>query len=361
MESSLHAMRMGPGKHLHGLVLPGDVKGEDFTYFHELVVIQEMCRIGAPGYMAGLNAGMVIGLPPVLNFGSDSLRAEILPDILAGRKFISLAISEAQAGSDVQGMRSRARKVSEPSGDYYIVTGAKKWITQGRVADYFMTGVRTGERGELSMFLIPRDDNVETNPIKTSYSQAAGTAYVTFNEVKVPTKYLLGGEGQGLKVILSNFNHERWVINCRIARYSRLLVEESFKWAHQRKVFGKPLISQPVIRHKFAGMFARVEAGQAWLESITYQMTKMSYKQQSELLAGPMAGLKWYLSRCGGEIADDAVQIFGGRGITSTGMGRLIEQAQRTYKFDSVLGGSEEVLADLSVRQAMKRMPNAVL
>ncbi|KAH8918696.1 acyl-CoA dehydrogenase NM domain-like protein [Atractiella rhizophila] len=357
-EWELHAMRMGPGRHLHGKVLPGGVKGEEFNYFHELVVVQELVRIGAPGYMAGLNAGMVIGLPPVLNFGTPELKAKVLPDILKGEKFISLAISEAMAGSDVRGMKTWARKT--PDGKHYIVTGSKKWITNGLFSDWFMTGCRTSEDA-LSMILIPRTEEVETTPIRTSYSLAAGTAFVKFEGVKVPVEYCLGGENNGLKVILSNFVHERWVICCRIARYSRLIVEECFKWAHLRKVFGKRLIDQPAIRQKFAHMFAKVEAGQSWLETITHQMCNMNYAQQSEFLAGPMAGLKHFLSRAGGEIADEAVQIFGGRGITATGMGVYIEQFQRTYKFDSVLGGSEEVLADLFVRQAMKKMPRAVL
>ena len=80
------------------------------------------------------------------------------------------------------------------------------------------------------------------------------------------------------------------------------------KWAHQRKVFGKALIEQPVIRQKFAAMFSLVESGQAWLEQITYQMTKMDYKTQSDLLAGPIGGLKMQLTRNLGFIADNCVQ-----------------------------------------------------
>ncbi|GAA5834251.1 hypothetical protein JCM3766R1_004501 [Sporobolomyces carnicolor] len=357
-EWNIHAMRMGPGKHLHGLTLPGGIKGEDFTYLHELVVVQELARIGAPGYMAGLNAGQVIGLPPVLNYGTDKMKAEVLPEILAGRKFISLAISEAFAGSDVAGMRTEA-KLSE-DGKHWIVHGTKKWITNGNFSDYFMTGVRTGP-GSLTMMLIPRTDEVDTRIIKTSYSHSAGTAYVTFSGVKVPVENVLGGVGNGLKVILSNFNHERWVINCRIARYSRLIFEETFKWAHLREVQGKKLIDNAVVRQKFARIIAKVDAGQAWLEQMTYQMCNMSYAEQSKHLAGPMAFLKTFLSRSGGEISDDCVQIFGGRGITQGGMGQLIETYQKSFKFDSLLGGSEEVLADLGVRQAMKNMPKAVL
>ncbi|BGO97423.1 Acyl-CoA dehydrogenase [Rhodotorula toruloides] len=358
-EWNIHAMRMGPGRHLHGKTLPGNVKGEEFDYFHELVCVQEMCRVGAPGYMAGLQAGMVIGLPPILNFAPEPLRQRILPDILAGKKFISLAISEPHAGSDVQGITTSAT-LSE-DGKYWIVSGMKKWITNGHFSDYFMTAVRTGPKS-LTMMLIERDaDTVDTRKIKTSYSPSAGTAYVFFEKTKVPVENVLGGEGNGLKVILSNFNHERWVINCRIARYSRLVFEETWKWAHLRKSQGKRLIDNAVVRQKFGQMIARIDSGQAWLEHLTYQMTKMTYAEQSAQLAGPMALNKYYLARCGQEISDMAVQIWGGRGITQGGMGALIEQYQRTYKFDNVLGGADEVLADLGVRQASKRMPKAVL
>ena len=123
-ELNINAMRLGPGKHLHGLTLPTGLKGENFDYFHELVVTQEFSRIGARGYADGFQGGMVIGLPPVLNFGSEELKKRIVPDVLAGKKFISLAISEAFAGSDVAGLRC----VAELSADktHYIVNGTSE-------------------------------------------------------------------------------------------------------------------------------------------------------------------------------------------------------------------------------------------
>jgi alkylation response protein AidB-like acyl-CoA dehydrogenase len=108
-------------------------------------------------------------------------------------------------------------------------------------------------------------------------------------------------------------------------------------------------------------MISIVEANQAWLESITYQMNNLTYAQQNKLLGGPLGLLKSYATRGGHEIADDAVNIFGGRGLTQTGMGRVVEMFNRTYKFDAILGGAEEVLADLGVRQALKFMPKAML
>ncbi len=99
---------------------------------------------------------------------------------------------------------------------------------------------------------------------------------------------------------------------------------ECFKWANQRIVFGKPLIEQPVIRAKIGAMIADCEAVSHWLENITYQMTQLSYKQQAQMLAGPIALLKYQSTRVALKVADNAVQIFGGRGITRTGMGHKV-------------------------------------
>jgi alkylation response protein AidB-like acyl-CoA dehydrogenase len=151
-----------------------------------------------------------------------------------------------------------------------------------------------------TVILVERQEGVETKPIKTSYSPTAGTAYITFDNVKVPVENTLGPEGGGIFVILryaplallepsvrlifffffffflrSNFNHERWVMCCSSARSQRAIVEECLKWTNQRKAFGKPLNAQAVIRAKLAAMIARVESVQNWLESVTYQMNNM--------------------------------------------------------------------------------------
>ncbi|KAI0635680.1 acyl-CoA dehydrogenase [Trametes polyzona] len=354
---NLHAMRMGPGKHLKGLTLMnGIVTPEEFDYFHELLISQEITRCGARGYGDGLMSGCVIGLPPVLNFGSPELKARIVPEVLSAKKFICLAISEAYAGSDVFGLQTTATKTED--GKHWIITGTKKWITNGTFADYFTVGCRT-EDG-FTVILVERGEGVETKPIKTSYSSAAGTAYVTFDHVKVPVENTLGEEGGGIFVMLSNFNHERWVMCCISVRAQRQVVEECMKWVNQRKAFGKPLHSLAVVRSKLAQMISRVEGQQAWLESVTYQMCNMSYKEQASKLAGQIAFLKSHMTRSAQHTAADAVQIFGGRGITQTGMGKFIEHYHRTVTFDALLGGAEDVLSDLGVRQAIRGMPSDV-
>ncbi|PPQ67496.1 hypothetical protein CVT25_006037 [Psilocybe cyanescens] len=352
----LHAMRMGPGKHLKGLELMGGiVKPEEFDYFHEacMIITQEFARCGKRGYGDGLMSGSVIGLPPILNFASQAIKDKVIPDVLSGQRTICLAISEAFAGSDVAGIRTTATKTED--GKHWIINGTKKWITNGTFAHYFTVGCKTDDG--FTVILVERGEGVETKPIKTSYSPTAGTAFISFENVKVPIENTLGPEGGGIFVMLSNFNHERWVMICSSARSQRLVVEECLKWTNQRKAFGKPLHSQAVIRNKLAAMIARVESVQNWLENITYQMNNMSYKQQAAKLAGPIGILKMQATRSAQETAADAVQIFGGRGITKTGMGEFIEHYHRTVPFDAILGGAEDVLGDLGVRQAIRGIP----
>ena len=208
------AARIGPGPHLAmvesmGIKLPGGVPSASFDYFHEMLVHQESARLGCPGFVDGIGAGLVIGLPPVLHFGPDWMKQEVAPKVLSGDAVICLAISEAFAGSDVKALRTTARR---NAGGDFVVTGSKKWITNGTFADYFVTAVRTTEgqgTAGISLLLIERSMGVETKPIKTSYSPAAGTAWVDFDEVVVPARNLIGPLDQGFGCIMANFNHER--------------------------------------------------------------------------------------------------------------------------------------------------------
>ncbi|KPI45904.1 Acyl-CoA dehydrogenase [Cyphellophora attinorum] len=352
------AMRLGPGKHLHGRKLLGNVDGAKFDYFHDLITAQELARVNARGFQDGNMAGMMISLTAVRQWANDAaLRDKVTEECLSGKKFMCLAVTEAFAGSDVAGIRTTATRSAD--GKTYTISGTKKWITNGMFADYFVTGCKT-DKG-FSVFLVPKCDEIECKRIKTSYSTAAATTYIEFNNVVVPANHLLGKEHNGFAVIMSNFNHERWAMACMVIRWMRTVTEECMKWSNQRIVFGKKLIEQPVIRQKIAKMISLTEACQSWLETITYQMCQMDYAQQSKLLGGPIGLLKSYATRCAHEIADEGVNIFGGRGLTQSGMGRVVEMFHRTYKFDAILGGTEEILADLGVRQAMRNMPKAML
>jgi alkylation response protein AidB-like acyl-CoA dehydrogenase len=104
-------------------------------------------------------------------------------------------------------------------------------------------------------------------------------------------------------------------------------------------------------------MAAAVDSAHAWLEALTFQMTRMTYEEQVQQLAGPIALHKLLTTRTATMVADEAAQIFGGRALTQTGMGRYCERFWRTVKFGAILGGSEEIMADLGIKQALRSFP----
>jgi len=346
-----------------GISLPGGVTPDKFDPFHEMIAHQEMGQLEAPGFTDGLGAGFCIGLPPIFHFSKAPVQERVIGPVLKGEKRICLAISEPIAGSDVANIECTAHK--SECGKFYIVNGVKKWITNGMFADYFVTAVRTGDPNNkktkgmkgITMLLIEKGEGLSVKQISTSYAKSAGTALVMFDNCKVPIENLMGKENQGFRCIMANFNHERWFICAQLQGSMRKLCTDCFKWAMQRDVFGAKLIKQPVIRQKLARMIAAVEAQQASLESITWQMAKMDYFTQTMKLAGPIALLKFNATRTATMLSDEACQIYGGRAITKTGMGKGVELFQRTFKFAAILGGSEEIMADLGIRQSMAEYP----
>ncbi|CAE8642774.1 unnamed protein product, partial [Polarella glacialis] len=361
--SGLLVCGMGPGPWLKlakeqlGIQLPGGVGPEDFDYFHEMIRHQEMARIGLPGFLDSLGAGWMISAPAVFHFGSDEMRQTVGRSMLLGEKMGCLAITEPFCGSDVAAIRATAQKT--PDGKHYMVNGIKKWITEGAYADYFVTPVRTGGSGPkgISLLLIERGEGVETSQMKTTYSACAGTAMVLFNDVKVPVSNLMGKEDEGFKLVMYNFNHERWSICQNVLGQCRAAVTDTFLWARQRKVFGKALIEQAVIRFKLAAAVSALESVQSYNEAITFDMCKTEHGPLNARLGGPIALLKYQTTRTAWNIADDCVQILGGRGITRTGMGAKIEGLKNFVKYAAVYGGSEEIMADLAIRQAMRNFP----
>jgi alkylation response protein AidB-like acyl-CoA dehydrogenase len=339
-----------------GTHIAGGIKPEEFDYFHELIIIDELCRAGSGGVGAALMTGLAIGLPPVYYFASKQLKDRVVGPCLRGEKIICLAITEPYAGSDVASLRAEAKLT--PDGRHYIVNGEKKWITNGVFADFFTVAVRTGGSGMngISLLLVEKTmPGVTTRQMNCTGLWASGTTYITFEDVKVPVENLIGQENQGFKYIMANFNHERWGIVVEANRFARVCLEEAMKYAHKRKTFGQRLVDHPVIRQKLAHMARHIEATQSWVEAITYQMTKMPFKEQAEKLGGPIALMKAQSTLTFELCAREAAQVFGGLAYTRGGQGEKVERLYREVRGCAIPGGSEEIMLDLGIRQALRR------
>ncbi|KAI6824610.1 acyl-CoA dehydrogenase NM domain-like protein [Hortaea werneckii] len=331
------------------------VPPEKWDLFHEMLLTDEMSRCGSGGFVWNVIGGFGIGCPPVVKHGKKELVQRILPEILNGDKRICLAITEPDAGSDVANLTCEA-KLSE-DGKHYIVNGEKKWITNGVWCDYFTTAVRTGGEGMngVSVLLIERSmGGVSTRRMDCQGVWSSGTTYVTFEDVKVPVENLIGKENQGFKVIMTNFNHERIGIIIQCLRFSRVCYEESMKYAHKRRTFGQKLINHAVIRMKLAHMARQIEASYSWMESLIFQCQKMSDYEAMLKLGGAIAGLKAQATVTFEFCAREASQIFGGLSYSRGGQGAKVERLYRDVRAYAIPGGSEEIMLDLSIRQALR-------
>merc|ERR1712166_1346748 len=298
---------------LYGSMWPKEYGGtppKDADAFHDLIYNDELSRAGTGGVLASAFFSFSIGLPPIINHGSDFLKDLIVRDIVTGKKIMALAISEPFAGSDDENIK-----------------GAKA----------------------ISMLAVPTDlPGIKTRRLNTQGWKSSNTAYITFDDVKVPCTHLIGQESQGFKYVMWNFNHERWALAAQASRMARICLSQAAEYSQQRKTFNKRLGDHQVIRHKIADMARLCDATHAMLEAVTYRMTQESVQD----LGGPIALLKVQSTKTMETCAREASQIFGGNSYLLEGRGSTVERIYREVRVMAIGGGSEEIMYDLAMRQA---------
>lgn len=313
---------------------------EGLDQFHGIVTSEELARVGA----GGINASLMvhgIGLPPIINIGSEEMKERIAPDVLNGDKHIALGITEPSGGSDVANIQTRA----EDKGDHYLVNGSKMFITGGMRADYITTAVRTGGPGTkgISLLLIETDrEGVSRTPLKKMGWWASDTAAIYFDDVKVPKENIIGTENNGFIGIMLNFNSERLGMAAGANAMARVCMEDAAAWARERTTFGKRLADHQVIRHKIADMYQRIQATQAYLEICAWRV------MQGETPVADLSMLKVQATTTMEFCAREAMQILGGNGYLRGGR---VERIYREVRVNAIGGGSEEIMRDLTARQ----------
>ncbi|KAF9890598.1 hypothetical protein FE257_005729 [Aspergillus nanangensis] len=331
------------------------VKVEDWDYLHTGIYMDELARSGVSS-AAGINPGWCYGLPPIFKFGSPQLQEKFLPDLLTGKTRCCIAITEPGAGSDVANITTTATKSAD--GKHYIINGEKKWITNGIWSDYATMAVRTGDPGAagLSVMVVPLKGypGVNMRRLSVAGQKTGGTTYIELDDVKVPVENLIGREGEGMRLIMTNFNHERLTIAVGVTRQARVALASAFSYCLKREAFGKTLMDQPVVRHRLAKAGAELETMWAFMEQLLYQMCHLSKEDADRELGGVTAMAKAKAAMVLNECAQCAVLLFGGAGFTQSGQGELVEAIYRDVPGARIPGGSEDVLLDLSVRQLVK-------
>ena len=306
---------------------------------------------GSGGLMASLFSHN-IGLPPVVRHGSPALQLEVIPDVLAGKKISALAITEPGGGTDVSALRTTARR----DGEDYVVDGEKVFITSGVRADWLTVAVRTELKNKgpmgISMLMVPGNAaGLSRSPLKKMGWLCSDTAQIRFDGVRVPARYLLGEEGAGFKIILTNFNGERLSMAAMALGFAECCYDEALDWARQRKTFGMALVDHQVIRHKLMDMKMRIESTRAWLQAVSARADAGDRGDKTAKGAEWVAQvclLKNHATQTMQFCADQGVQILGGMGFMR---GTACERIYREVKVMMIGGGAEEIMKELASRQ----------
>ena len=326
---------------LLGIGFPEEYGGtsEGIDIFHKLVFVDATACAGAGGIQAGLSTHL-IAMRPIIEVGSEGMRRDVVPAVIAGEKILAIAVTEPSGGSDVANLRTRA----ERKGDHYVVNGSKTFITNGMRADYVMAAVRTGGTGlgGISMLLIPTDaKGFARTKLKKMGWHSSDTATLYFEDVEVPVENLIGPENEGFRHVMRGFNYERLQAAQQCTAFARLCLAEAADWAGQRETFGKKLGAHQAVRIKLADMVRRLNQVQAWTDL-------MAWQDKNGLASSADYGLlKVSATLMFEHVAREAAQILGGASYLQ---GSVVERIYREVRVVAIGGGAEEILLDMAGR-----------
>ena len=292
-----------------GVHLPEAYGGGGLGVYELALVVEEASMAGVPLLTALYSPG-VIGT--ILNaHGTEEQKREFLPGIASGKKILSFAITEPDAGTNSYNISTVARR----DGDRYVINGQKYYITGMETADYVMVVARTGKdeatgRGQLSLLLLDADTpGISRDKIPTVMNMPEGSWQVFFDDVEVPADRMIGSEGKGLAVGFAGLNAERILTSSICTGIGRYALAKGVSYAKERSVWGKPIGTHQSIAHPLAE--AKIE-----LESATLMTHRACRLYDHGADAGEASNMAKLLGADAGLHAlDRAIQTHGGNGV----------------------------------------------
>jgi acyl-CoA dehydrogenase len=323
---------------LLGVGYPESLGGTGGDIGHALCAFEELVLGGkSVGVKVGLGTHG-IALPPILALGTDEQKQRWVPPVLAGRKVAALAITEPGAGSDVAAISTRAVR----DGDFYVLNGAKTFISSGCRADLVTVAVRTGGPGHGGLSLVVVERGTPGFAVSKKLQKmgwwASDTAELSFADCRVPVKNRIGAEGEGFVAIMQNFVSERLFIAGQCVAVGELAHREAIAYARERHAFGRALSGFQVTRHKLAEMATRLAAARALTGEVA--MRYLAGERTPSLAA--MA--KNTATDMCSFLCDEAVQIHGGAGYLR---GTVVERLYRDARLYPIGGGTREIMNEI--------------
>lgn len=334
-----------------GLLCPGisdEYGGGGGNFMHEIVIFSEQGRMLCPGLGNSLHSGIVAHY--IENFASEEQKREWLPKMATGELVGGLAMTEPGTGTDLQNIRTTARR----DGDHYVINGAKTYITNGTTANLICLVVKTdpnlGARG-ISIVVVETDKVEGFRRGRTLAKvglHSQDTAELFFDDMRVPCANLLGPEeGQGFRQLMKELGRERIITAAMSLACMERAIDETLQFAADRKVFGQSLLQMQNTRFKLAECETKAVLARALIDQCVDKLLNGQLDNASAAMA------KWWVTDACGQVVDECLQLHGGAGyMTEYPIARLYQNV----RIHRILAGTNEIMKELIARDLEKRL-----
>ncbi len=324
---------------LFGIRYPAAYGGSEMDTLATVVLAEELGRSTFSGVAVTALVHTDMASVHVFNTGSAAQKARWMPGIIAGEVITAVAITEPDAGSDVRGIRTTARR----DGAYYVLNGAKLYITNGVHADLYCVAAKVSVDGAanpaVTMFLVEKGTPGFSvgRPLDKHGWRSSDTAELVFEDCRIPADNVLGQEGRGFYAIMRNFQNERVVLGAMAMGEAQAALDLTLDYVRTRKAFGAVLWEKQAIRQRLAMLSAKVAAGRqlvyhaAWLDVQGADATR------------EVSMVKAYCGELVNEVMYDCLQFHGGMGYMRE---CAIERMTRDARIQSIGGGATEVMLE---------------
>ena len=333
---------------LFGANVPEEYGGQELSYTVYAMIFEEIARVWMG--LAGVVGTHSVLCDVLARFGTEQQKQQFLPDLVRGERRGGICLSEPDAGTDLQSIRTTATR----RGDSYLINGSKMWVTNGRYGNTFLLLAKTNKEAEpahlgMSAFVIEKGApglTVSRDIDKLGY-KSVETCEVLFEDFPVPAGNLIGGrEGEGFKQVMTGLESERLNVAARGLGVARAAFEEAIKYAQQRRTFGKPISEHQTIQIKLADMATKIEASRLLIYAAA---EKKDRGERCDIEAG-MA--KLFATETAQECALEAMRIMGGNGYAKD---FPVERFYRDAPLLIIGGGTNELQRLVIARGLLKK------
>lgn len=272
---------------------------------------------------------------PLIVAGNEEQKKQFLEPLTQEPLMCAYGVTEPHAGSDVQGIRTTAKKV----GDDYVINGSKMWITNASVANWFFvlayTDKEKGVKG-MSGFVVPANTpGIEVGKKEKNLGQrCSDTRGIVFTDVKVPAKYRLGAEGDGFKIAMKAFDHTRPPVAAGALGVAKAAMQHAIRYAGERKTFGVPIAKHQAVSFMIADMAMNIEAARLLVWKSAYEIDQGRRNTKFAAMA------KAFSADMCNKVCTDAVQVFGGYGYSTE---YPVEKLYRDSKIFQIYEGTSQI------------------